>query len=77
MISVSGASIEGATGGAGTGTLNGTSTSSTNHGQAAVLEGDSAMISVTGTTTSTPPSEITWTLQVKITNAGQTSTTTD
>ena len=76
-ISVSAATTTGATGGAGTGVLMGTSTSTTNHGKPAILMGDSVTITVTGTTTSSPPSPISWPLEVRIVESGQVSTSVD
>ena len=76
-ISVSNASIPGAlVGGSGAGTLNGTSTTCTNNGQPAVLQGDNTTVSVTGVNPETglPAGG---TVTVMISDAGQTSTMTD
>lgn len=76
-VSVSGAATTGADSGAGVGILNGSSLYSSNNGKKAIVFGDSVQIEVTGKQTSYPFNPIAWVLQVKITNAGQTSTTTD
>lgn len=76
-ITVSNATTTGADSGTGTGTLSGSSVNTTNHNKKAVLQDDECKIKVTGKQTSHPFSTTSWTVTVKISVAGQTSTLSD
>ena len=76
-FSVSGASTTGATGGTGGGSIVGTAAFTSDNNKPAVLLGDQVTVTLTGTTTSTPPSTIEWPAVVQVVDAGQTSTNVD
>ena len=72
-ITLSGCSTTGAVKGAGTGTITGTGRHFANSELPALVVGDTATVKVTGETTSSPPSETSWDVVVKVTEAGQTT----
>lgn len=76
-FTIAGASTTGATGGTGGGSIMGTAVFNSNSNKPAVLLGDQVVVTVKGTTTSSPSSPIEWPLTVQITNAGQTSALAD
>ena len=73
-FTVAGASTTGATGGSGGGAIMGTAAFTSDNNLPAVLMGDHVTVTLTGTTTSTPPSPISWPAVVQVIDAGQTST---